>query len=504
MSDGLPVDPVVLIAAVLLAFAVLVAGVTRRVQTPSALLFLGIGMLVGDDGLAIIQLSDPSVVQNLGVVALLVILFDGGLTTKPTDLRRAAGPASLLATVGVLLTSAITAFGVWLLLDVEVATAALIGAVVGSTDAAAVFAMLRGIRLPRRLAAILKVESGANDPIAIVITLTVVEFAVGGADTANVLQLALLQPVVGIAVGGGIGMLGVVVLRRVRLSADALYPVLALAVAGVAYGLAAMLGGSGFFAVYLAGVLVGAKVDRRRRSIRDFHEGLANVAEIGLFLMLGLLVFPTQLPGVAAAGLLVAVLLTFVARPITVLLCLLPFRLPPREQAVLGWGGLRGAVPIVLATFPITAGYEDALYVFDIVFFVVLVSILLQGTTITKVIEWLGVTSSRRAWAPVAEALPLDDVDADLVEAMLTDDLLVAGRWLRDVPLPSGMLLVAIARDEQVVVPRGDTVLLSGDVLMIIAEDPRRAADRITAWARGEGDIAVDRARPEPPAVPDG
>ncbi|MEX0836490.1 MAG: cation:proton antiporter, partial [Nitriliruptor sp.] len=213
---------------------------------------------------------------------------------------------------------------------------------------------------------------------------------------------------------------------------------------------------------------------------------------------------PTQLPGVAAAGLLVAVLLTFVARPITVLLCLLPFRLPPREQAVLGWGGLRGAVPIVLATFPITAGYEDALYVFDIVFFVVLVSILLQGTTITKVIEWLGVTSSRRAWAPVAEALPLDDVDADLVEAMLTDDLLVAGRWLRDVPLPSGMLLVAIARDEQVVVPRGDTVLLSGDVLMIIAEDPRRAADRITAWARGEGDIAVDRARPEPPAVPDG
>lgn len=486
MSTQIAVDPLILVASVLLVVAVVIAGVSRRLQAPSALLFLTIGMLVGDDGLGLVSLGDASVVQNVGVVLLLLILFEGGLTTKPTDLRRAAGPGAVLATLGVVLTSAITGAGAWLVLDIEPITAAMIGAVVGSTDAAAVFAMLRGLRLPPRLAAILKVESGANDPFAIVITLGIVELFVAQPTAGQMVVFAVMQPVIGLVVGGGVGALAVWTLRRSRLSADALYPVLALAFAGVAYGLGVLLGGSGFLAVYVAGLVIGSLARRRRRGIRDFHEGLANVGEIGLFLLLGLLVFPERLFDIAVAGVLVAAILTFVARPIATWLCLLPFRMPMREQVVVGWGGLRGAVPIVLATFPVTAGIPDGQLVFDIAFFVVLVSILLQGSTIARLIAWLGITSDRKAWAPVAEALPIDEIEADLVEVVVSADLPIAGRWLRDVPLPEGMLLAALVRDDRVIIPRGDAVLLADDVLLIVVQEPEFAAERVTAWARSE------------------
>jgi potassium/hydrogen antiporter len=487
VTVGLPIDPVVLGASILLVLAVVVASLSHRFQAPSALLFLGLGMLVGDDVLGLVRFSDESAVQNLGVVALIIILFEGGLTTKPTDLRRAAGPGGLLATAGVILTAAITGLGAWLVLDIEPLTAALLGSVVASTDAAAVFSTLRAVRLPPRLAAILKVESGANDPFAIVLTLGLLEVAAGGTSAGELTAFALLQPLVGGAVGAAVGGVAVGVLRRVRLPADGLYPVLALAFAGVAYGLAVRVGGSGFLAVYVAGLLVGAFVRRRRRGIRDFHEGLANAAEIGLFLVLGLLVFPSRLADVIVPGLLVAAILTFVARPVATGLCLLPFRVPLREQTVVAWGGLRGAVPIVLAIFPITAGYPGARTVFDVVFFIVLLSTLVQGSTIGRLVGWLGLQAERPAWAPVAEALPIDEVEADLVEVIVSDDLPIAGRWLRDVPLPEGMLLAAIVRAERVIVPRGDAVLLDEDVLLIVVQDPDLAAERVTRWARSEG-----------------
>ncbi|MTV26566.1 potassium/proton antiporter [Nitriliruptoraceae bacterium ZYF776] len=486
MTVGLSIDPVVLVASALLGLAVLVAGLTHQLRAPSALLFLGLGMLVGDDGLGVVTLDDTSLVQNVSVIALLVILFEGGLTTKPTDLRRAAAPGGLLATLGVALTAAVTGLGAWLVLDIEPLTAALLGAVVASTDAAAVFSTLRQVRLPWRLAAILKVESGANDPLAVVLTLGLVEVWARTPTGGELALFALLQPVVGAIVGLVVGYLGALLLRKVRLPADGLYPVAALAVAGVAYGGAVTLRGSGFLAVYVSGLLVGALVRRRRRGIRDFHEGLANAAEIGLFLVLGLLVFPSRLPEVWAAGLLLAGVLTFVARPLATVLCLAPFRVPWREQLVVAWGGLRGAVPIVLATFPITAGHPEGRVLFDVVFFVVLVSTLVQGTTVGKLVSWLGIPGARPAWAPVAEALPIDEVEADLVEVIVADDLPIAGRQLRDVPLPAGMLLAAIVRDERVVVPRGDAHLLDRDVLLVVVQDPDRAAERVTSWARSE------------------
>jgi potassium/hydrogen antiporter len=501
VNVGLSIDPVVLVAACLLGLAVIVAGLSHRVQAPSALLFLGLGMLVGDDGLGVVTLSDPRVVQDVGVLALLVILFEGGLTTKPTDLRRAAGPGGLLATFGVVLTAAITGAGAWLLLDIEPLTAGLLGAVVASTDAAAVFSTLRTVRLPWRLAAILKVESGANDPLAVVLTLGLLEVWARQPGPQELVVFAVLQPIMGAVVGGAVGLVAVWVLRHVRLPADGLYPVLALAFAGIAYGAGVWLRGSGFLAVYVAGLLIGGLVRRRRRGIRDFHEGLANAAEIGLFLVLGLLVFPSRLPAVAAVGILVALVLTFVARPLATVVCLAPFRVPWRQQTVIAWGGLRGAVPIVLATFPVTAGHPDGRVLFDVVFFVVLVSTLVQGSTVGRLVNWLGIRGARPAWAPVAEALPIDEVEADLVEVIVSEDLPISGRWLRDVPLPDGMLLGAIVREERVIVPRGDADLLPDDVLLVVVQDPDRAAERVTAWARSEGGGAGPGAVPWPGAM---
>jgi potassium/hydrogen antiporter len=495
VTVGPTIDPVILLAALVLAVAVVFASLSARLRAPSALLFLGIGMVVGSDVLDLIAVDDARAVQDFGVVALIVILFEGGLTTKPTDLRRARGPGGLLATLGVIVTAAVTGVGAWLLLDIEPITAALLGAVVASTDAAAVFSTLRTVRLPARLAAILKVESGANDPFAVVLTLGLLEVALASPSVASLTVFAVLQPVLGAVLGAVVGVVGIRVLRAVRLPADGLYPVLAFAFAGISYGLAAAAGGSGFLAVYVTGLLIGAFVRRRRRGIRDFHEGLANAAEVVLFLVLGLLVFPSRLGGVAVTGLLVALVLTFVARPLATALCLTPFRVPWREQAIVAWGGLRGAVPIVLATFPITAGFAEGQAMFDVVFFVVLVSTLVQGSTIGRLVGWLGVRADRPAWAPVAEALPIDEVEADMVEVILTPDLPIAGRWLRDVPLPGGMLLAAIVRQERVIVPRGDAILVPDDVLLIVVQDPDRAAERVTMWARSEGDGAT------PPAV---
>jgi potassium/hydrogen antiporter len=500
VSVGPSIDPVVLLAAVLLAVAVVVASLSSRFRAPSALLFLGLGMVAGDDVLGLISFDDEAAVQNFGVVALIVILFEGGLTTKPTDLRRAGGPGGLLATLGVLVTAAVTGGGAWWLLDIRPMTAALLGAVVASTDAAAVFSTLRTVRLPPRLAAILKVESGANDPFAVVLTLGLLEVALASPSVASLTVFAVLQPVLGAVLGGVVGLIAVRTLRAVRLPADGLYPVLAFAFAGVSYGTAAAVGGSGFLAVYVTGLLVGAFVRRRRRGIRDFHEGLANAAEIVLFLVLGLLVFPSGLPDVAVTGLLVAAVLTFVARPLATALCLLPFRVPWREQTIVAWGGLRGAVPIVLATFPITAGFAEGQAMFDVVFFVVLVSTLVQGSTIGRLVGWLGMQADRPAWAPVAEALPIDEVEADMVEVIVTPDLPVAGRGLRDVPLPEGMLLAAIVRQERVIVPRGDAVLVPDDVLLIVVQDPDRAAERVTRWARSEGPSTRSTGAPWPRA----
>jgi potassium/hydrogen antiporter len=486
----LGVDSLLLTGAVLAITAVAVSALvtrrSRRFRVPGALLFLALGMLFGDDGLNLVSLDDAELVQNVGVVALLFILLEGGLTTKPTDLKLAALPGLLLATAGVALTAGITAVGVWLVLDVDPVTAGLIGAVVGSTDAAAVFSMMRTTPLPRRVAALLRVESGSNDPIAVMLTVGLLATYQQGTSAGDWAWFAIVQLVGGAAVGGAVGMASVWSLRRLRLPVDGLYPLTVAAVGALAYGVAATVGASGFVAVYATGVIVGALLPRQRRSILGFHEAVANAAEIGLFLLLGLLVFPSQLPAVALASLLVAAVLTFVARPVTVWLGTLGQGYSWQERTLLSVGGLKGAVPIVLATFPLTAGVGEADLIFDVVFFVVLVSVLVQGIALLPIVRRLGFEQTRPAWAPVAEALPLEGIEVDLIELHVTEDLFLVDRKIREVGVPPGTIITAVVRDDRVLVPNGNTRIRTDDVLLITAQRDRAALERLTAWARGE------------------
>lgn len=491
MSINLGVDLPLLLGAGMLLVAVIVTsfmtGGTRRARIPGALVLLGLGMLMGDEGLAVVRLADPGLVQNLGVVALLFILLEGGLTTKPTDLRLTALPGMLLATVGVVVTAAMTGLGVWLLLDVTPMAAALIGAVVASTDAAAVFSMMRTTALPRRVAALLRLESGANDPIAVMLTVGLITtITAGGVTPADWIGFAVVQLLGGIAAGVIVGGSGVLLLRRVSLGSEGLYPVLVAALGGLAYGATVAVGASGFLAVYVTGLLVGAYVPRHRRLILGAHEALANAGEIGLFLLLGLLVFPSQLLDVAPIALLVALILTLVARPVAVWLCTLGQGFSWRERTLVSWAGLRGAVPIVLATFPFTSGVDDAGTVFNIVFFVVLVSVLVQGAALEPLVRRLDLEADHPAWFPVAQARPLEDLDVDLVEVRVTADLHVAGRPLSEVPLPPAMIVTTLIRDGEVVVPGGSTRLQGGDRLLVSVARSNRATDALTAWARGE------------------
>lgn len=499
MQAQLGVDTLVLVGALLLLAAVLTAAFASdpkgRFRVPGALLFLAIGMAVGDDGLGL-SLDQHDLVRDIGVVALLLILFEGGLTTKPTDLRLAALPGTLLATVGVVVTAAVTGLGVWLLLPVDPLTAGLIGAVVASTDAAAVFSMMRVTPLPRSVSALLRLESGANDPIAVMLTVGLITTFQVGATAGDWVLFAVVQLLGGGLAGAAVGWVGVLLLRRVELGIEGLYPVVAVALAGVAYGVAATVGASGFVAVYLAGLLIGGLVPRHRRVIRGFHEAIANAAEVGLFLLLGLLVFPSQLLAVAPAALAAAAVLTFVARPVAVALCSLGSGLSWREQLLVSWAGLRGAVPIVLATFPLAADVPGGPAIFNVVFFVVLVSVLVQGLTLLPLVRRLGLIHEPPAWAPVAEALPLDGIDVDLVELFVTEDLDLAGRRLKDAPLPDATLVAAVIRNNRILIPRGDTRVHAGDVLLLTTQRDGDALSRLTAWARGE------TGRPPPPGEP--
>jgi cell volume regulation protein A len=457
---------------VLVAVGVLVSRTSGRIGVPAALLFVAVGLLAGEEGIGRIRFEDYGLTFRLGTVALVLILFDGGLNTTWAAVRRVFAPAATLATLGVLGTAGLAALGAWWA-GLPVALALLFGAIVSSTDAAAVFSVLRGggVELRRRVGTLLELESGVNDPMAVILTLAFTGFAVrGDAPGWRVAADVLLQLVVGLGGGVAIGFGARALLSRARLSAAGLYPVLSIALAFLAFGLPSLLWGSGFLAVYAAAVVMGNGPLPYLSGLRRVHDALAWFSQVSMFLLLGLLAFPSRLWAQAGVGIELSLALAFVARPAVVALCLAPFGFTLREMLFVSWVGLRGAVPIILATFPILAGVAGARGVFDLVFFVVVLSTAVQGASIRWLARRLGLEQpGPPAARAVLELVSTRDLPGEVLTFYVEPASAVAGARIGDLPFPEDSAVMLVVRGRSMVAPRGRTVLLPGDHVYVFA-----------------------------------
>jgi len=479
----------IFIAGALLAAGILASLIAGRVRVPGLVLFLATGMLVGSEGLGLLAFDDYEVARAIGVIALALILFEGGLTTGMLEIRPVLLTALSLALVGTLVTAAVVGVAASALLDLSALEGLLLGSIVASTDGAAIFGLLRNSTLRRRLARTLEGEAGLNDPVAVLLVLGFTEWLLRpDYGAGNMLVLFVEEMGIGLLVGAAVGWLAVQGFQRARLETAGLYPVASLAIAALAYGGADVLHGSGFLAAYLAGLAMGTAHIPAKRTVTSFHQGLAWVAQLSMFLALGLLVFPSQLPEVALEGTLLALVLVFVARPAATWLSTLGLGYSTPERAVLSWAGLRGAVPVVLATFPVIAGVPGALEFFNIVFFAVVLSTLLQGTTFEGLARRLGMTTSEPALpTPLTEAGTIRRLGAEILEFPVGTEDAVAGARVRDLGLPRDAVVNVIVRDGQAIPPRGSTRLLAGDTvhLLLRSEMAREVPRLLDRWHRG-------------------
>ncbi|MGH2982119.1 MAG: potassium/proton antiporter [Solirubrobacterales bacterium] len=423
MNDG----QMILVGGALLVAGLAAALAAGRLRVPGLVLFLGLGMAVGSDGTGWIQFDDYELARTIGIVGLALILFEGGLTAGFKEIRPVLGAAFSLAVLGTIGTAVIAGFAAVLLFDFSTLDGMLVGSIVAATDSAAIFGVLRGSTLRRRLARTLEGESGLNDPVAVLLVIGFIDWI--QQPDYGVVDMALLlvrELGIGLVVGLAVGWLGVQGLRRTRLGTAGIYPLGTIGIAAIAYGAADTLHGSGFLAVYLAGLIVGSMTFPGRTTVRIFHQGLGWVAQVAMFLVLGLLVFPSDFGEVALEGTLLALILVFIARPVAAIVATTFFGYTLQERVVLGWAGLRGAIPVVLATFPVIEGVPDSLEFFNIVFFAVLLSTLLQGSTFELLAERLGVTTAdpalgdspapprpARSTAQVSTTRPWTPVDGD-------------------------------------------------------------------------------------------
>jgi potassium/hydrogen antiporter len=470
----------------ILAASVAVALGAAKTGFPSLVAFLGLGMLLGSDGPGGIAFDDAALAREVGIVSLVAILFEGGLSTSWRRLRQVAVPATILSTVGVFVTAAVTGVFAHALFDLSWLESFLLGSVVSSTDAAAVFATLRRTRLRRALARTLEAESGGNDPVAIALTIGLIAWIEQpgyGAD--DLLWLLVRQIGIGLIVGVAIGAAAMWAFAHIPTAIAPFVPVASAATAAIAFGAADVAHGSGFLSVYLVGLAVGSTPSRYRSQLVTFHEGIAYVAQVALFIVLGLLVFPSRLPHVALAGLGLTAALVVVSRPVAVWVSTVLLRFSRRERILLGWAGLRGAVPIVLGTFVLSSHLRSADTIFNVVFFVVLVSVVLQGTTL----EWLA-RRLRLVAAPSATQPPLAVSHAwgtlELEEFRVADDHAIAGSAVRELGLPREALVVVVVRGDEAIPPRGSTTIAPGDVLFVLVPHGQRPVveDVFERWRR--------------------
>lgn len=468
-----------------LLLAVLAVRLSVRAGLPSLLLYLALGVALGEAGVGL-EFDDFLLAQNLGLIALAVILAEGGLTTRITDLRPVAGLAVVLATVGVGISVCVTAAGAYWLLNLDLRTALLLGAIVSSTDAAAVFAVLRRLPLRGRLGPALEAESGLNDAPVVVLVMLLSSDAWDESNPLWILSQITYQLLAGAAIGLAVARVGQWVLARAALPAAGLYPLATLAIALLGYAAASLAGASGIIAVYLAGILLGNSPLPHRRATMAFSEGCAGLAQIGLFVLLGLLASPDRLAGALVPALVAGFVLTFVARPVSIFLCARPFGIGNREAAFLSWAGLRGAVPIVLTTVPVAAGVEGSLRVFDIVFLLVVAFTLIQGPTLPRAARLAGVADDLHARDVQIESAPLDEARADLLEVTVPAGSQLAGVWVADLRLPVGAALALIVRDGSPEPPGSDSVLRAGDRLIVVTSRQVRdtTVERLHAVSR--------------------
>jgi potassium/hydrogen antiporter len=465
---------IILIGSILLIASMVASKTSFKLGIPMLILFLGIGMLAGSEGIGKIYFDNPHLAQLLGITALNVILFSGGMDTKWESIKPILWRGVSLSTLGVLLTAIIIGIFVYLISDFSLLEGLLLGSIVSATDAAAVFSILRtrNIGLKRSLGPLLELESGSNDPMAYLLTISFTYvLAHGDASVAGLIFQFFLEMIIGGILGLALGWLMIFTINKVALETEGLYPVLFMAMILFTYAITDLLHGNGFLAVYLSALVVGNSNFLHKKSILRFYDGQAWLMQIMMFLTLGLLVFPSRLVPVAGMGILVALVLMFIARPVAVFISLSFFRMRFREKLFISWVGLRGAVPIVFATYPMIAGISKADLIFHLVFFISASSVLLQGYTLPLVAKWLKVTATRKV-----KKLPSPDMDSydttksELIEIILGDNSIAAGKPIVKLKLPKSALIVLLVRDGKYVQPNGSTILEEGDKLLLLAD----------------------------------
>lgn len=466
--------PILIAAAILVLISVLVSKISDRYGVPALLLFLILGMLAGSDGPGGIYFDDPALAQFVGVIALVLILFSGGLSTDWDLVRPVLKKGLLLSTFGVFITAGVVGLFARILLNFSFIEGMLLGSIVSSTDAAAVFSILRskGISLKGKLIPLLELESGSNDPMAIFLTVGLIQLITQpDQPPTSLIILFIRQMLLGTLCGFGMGWVTLFLVNHLKLGYEGLYPVLTLSLVFLTFGLTDALGGSGFLAVYLVGILLGHHDLIHKRSLARFHDGLAWIMQIAMFLTLGLLVFPSRLVPIIWVGLLIAGCLMLIARPLSVFISLARSAMDWREKTFISWVGLRGAAPIILATFPLLAGLKQADLIFNVIFFVVLTSVLLQGTSIPIVARRLKVDAPavpKRVY-PI-EFTPIGGFKSELREFLIPPNSSMVGRAIFELGLPDDFLVILIGRENDFVVPSGGTILQGGDTLLVLSD----------------------------------
>lgn len=473
-------ENILLIGSILLFVSIVVGKTGYRFGVPALLLFLLVGMLFGSDGLGL-QFHNAKIAQFIGMVALSVILFSGGMDTKFKEIRPILSPGIVLSTVGVFLTALFTGLFIWYLsgmswtnIHFPLITSLLFASTMSSTDSASVFAILRSqkMNLKHNLRPMLELESGSNDPMAYMLTIVLIQFIQSdGMGTGNIIGSFIIQFLVGAAAGYILGKLAILILNKINIDNQSLYPILLLSFVFFTFAITDLLRGNGYLAVYIAGMMVGNHKITFRKEIATFMDGLTWLFQIIMFLMLGLLVNPHEMIEVAVVALLIGVFMIVIGRPLSVFLCLLPFRkITLKSRLFVSWVGLRGAVPIIFATYPVVANVEGSNMIFNIVFFITIVSLIVQGTSVSFVARLLHLsTPLEKTGNDFGVELP-EEIDTDLSDMTITMEMLNEADTLKDMNLPKGTLVMIVKRGDEFLIPNGTLKLHVGDKLLLISE----------------------------------